>query len=125
MEITITAHEKKDYLLIETKADIETKEDLIRQSEMLYDEISKHEFKKILIDELETKLPNDLVPYFDLVKNYVYDFPPEIRELKIATVIDKDFKEVSASWATICRSRGLNYSSFTSFEEAEQWLLKP
>lgn len=123
MEITITAHEKKNYLLIETKANVETKEDLIRQSELLYDEISKHDFKKILVDETETTLPNDLIPYFDLVKNYVQDFPPEIRELKIATLIDKEYKEVSASWETLCRSRGLNYSSFTSFEEAEIWLL--
>lgn len=124
MEITITAHEKMDYLLIETKANVETKEDLIRQSKLLYDEIAKHEFKRILVDELETTLPNNLVPYFDLVKNYVEEFPPEIRELKIATVINKEYKEVSASWETLCRSRGLNYSSFTSFEEAEQWLLE-
>ncbi|MEO8819740.1 MAG: hypothetical protein ABI267_10210 [Ginsengibacter sp.] len=124
MEISITSHEKKNYLLIETKANVETKEDLIRQSELLYDEIAKHDFKKILVDETETTLPNELTSYFDLVKNYVQDFPPEIRELKIATVIDKKFKEVSASWETLCRSRGLNYSSFTSFDDAEIWLME-
>ena len=123
MEITITSHEETNYLLIETKATIETKEDLILQSEMLYEEIAKYHFKKILINQLETKLPKDLVVYFELVKNYVEEFPPEIRELKIATFIDEEFKEVSASWETLCRSRGLNYSSFTSFTEAKNWLL--
>lgn len=123
MEISITSLKKKDYLLIQTKATIETKEDLLSQSQMIFGEISKNDFKKILIDEPETKFPIDLFPYFDLVKNYVEDFPPEIRQLKIAIVIAKEYKEIADSWETLCVSRGLNYYAFTSFQEAEQWLL--
>lgn len=123
MEITITSQNKTDYLLIETKAVLVTTKDLISQSAMLYEKILKHSLKKILIDESETKLPNDLVPYFDLVKNYVAEFPPEIRQLTIAIVIAKEYKEIANSWETLCASRGLNYCTFTSIQEAEEWLL--
>jgi hypothetical protein len=123
MEISIISHEKKGHLLIVTKAIIENKEGLLAQSQMVYEEIIKHSFKKILVDERETILPNDLVPYFDLVKNYMDNFPPEIRELKIATVVAEEYKEFSDTWETLCMSRGLNFNSFTSYDEAEQWLL--
>ena len=123
MEITINSQSKKDYLLIETKATIETPEDLLEQSQIVYGEISKHDFKKVLVDERETNLLNSLIPYFDLVKNYVEKFPPEIYDLKIATVVSEENKEVAASWEAICLSRNLNYHSFTSFQDAEKWLL--
>lgn len=124
MEISITSQSKKDYLLIETKANIESKEKLMKQSQLIYEEIIKHPFKKILIDERETQLPISLYAFFDLVKGYVDDFPPEIHDLKIATVVALEYKEVAATWETLCVSRKLNYFDFTSLEDAEKWLLK-
>ena len=123
MEISIIPHEKKEHLLIVTKATLETKEKLLAQSQRLYEEIAKHGFKKIIIDERETILPDDVVPYFDLVKNYIDEFPPEIRELKIATVVAEEYKEFADTWETLCMSRGLNFNGFTSYDEAEEWLL--
>jgi len=123
MEITIISKKKKDYLLIETKAILVTTADLISQSQLLYDEIVKHDFKKALIDESDTRLPNDLIPYFDLVKNYVAEFPAEIRQLKIAIVTDKAYEVIANTWETLCASRGLNYCAFTSIGQAEEWLL--
>lgn len=124
MEIAITSQKKRDYLFIETKAVLQTTEDLLKQSEMLYEEIAKYSFKKVLIDESETKLPKDLVPYFDLAKNYTAEFPPEIRRLKIAIVTAREYKEIAKSWESLCVSRGMNYCAFTSIGEAEEWLLK-
>lgn len=98
MEITIASQNKTDYLLIETKAVLVTTDDLIRQSEMLYGEIAKHSFKRVLIDESETKLPTYLGPYFDLVKKYEVEFPVEIRQLKIAVVTAKEYNETAKSW---------------------------
>ena len=124
MEISITSQSKKDYLLIETKANIESKEQLLKQSQLIYEEIIKHDFKKILVDERETQLPINLYAFFDLVKEYVENFPPEIHDLKIATVVAKEYWEMIASWETLCVSRKLNYFGFTSLEDAEKWLLK-
>lgn len=123
MEISITSQSKKDYLLIETKANIESKEELMKQSQLIYEEIIRHPFKKILIDERETHLPDNLYAFFDLVKGYVEAFPSTIHELKIAIVVAKEYKEMADTWETLCVSRKLNYFGFTSLEDAEKWLL--
>jgi hypothetical protein len=123
MEITIKIENKRDYLLIETKATIETREDLMEQSKVLYEEFVKHPFKKILVDERQTHLPEDIYAFFDLVKGYAQDFPATIREYKIAVVVAPQYKEMADTWETLCISRKLNNCAFTSLEKAEKWLL--
>ena len=123
MEITITIENKTDYLLIETKADIETREDLMEQSKLLYEEFVKHPFKKILVDERKTHLPDNIYAFFDLVKGYAENFPTTIREYKIAVVVAPQYKEMADTWETLCISRKLNNCAFTSLKEAKKWLL--
>ncbi|MGN6296116.1 MAG: hypothetical protein ACTHM7_04990 [Ginsengibacter sp.] len=108
MEITITSQSKSSYLLIETKAHIDTKEDLMEQSKLLYDEFEKYPFKKILIDERQTHLPDDIYAFFDLVKGYVEDFTATIRDYKVAVVVAPQYKEMANTWETLCISRKLN-----------------
>ncbi|MEO6188558.1 MAG: hypothetical protein ABIO82_03375 [Ginsengibacter sp.] len=118
MNITIATFPKEDYLLIESKGTVETMEELLAHSQMIWEEISKYDFKKILVDDLETIFPLDLASYFNLVKNYVENFPPEIYEAKITIVASEIYKEVMFSWETLCQSRGLQYFVFTSIEDA-------
>lgn len=118
MNITITSQNKKEYLLIESKGSIETKEDLLEHSQMLYNEIARHGLQKILINEPETYFPLELFHYFGLVQDYEDNFPPEIRNLKIAIVVSNDYKDVAATWEALCQSRGLQYFAFTSFQDA-------
>ncbi len=118
MNITITSQNKKEYLLIESKGSIETKEDLLEHSQMLYNEIAKHGLQKILINEPETYFPLELFHYFGFVHDYEDNFPPEIRNLKIAIVVSNDYKDVAATWEALCQSRGLQYFAFTSFQDA-------
>lgn len=118
MNVTLTTYPKENYLLIESKGIIETMEGLLSQSQLIWEEILNHDFKKVLINQPETILLEDLVPYFKLVKNYVDSFPPEIYNLKIAVVVSEKYKEVASSWETLCQSRGLRYFVFTSFEDA-------
>ena len=124
MNITITSQNKKEYLLIESKGSLETKEDLFEHSQMLYDEIVKHGSQKILINEVETNFPLELFHYFGLVQNYEDNFPPEIRNLKIAIVVSNDYKDVAASWEALCQSRGLQFFAFTSFQDAVSGLFE-
>ncbi len=118
MNVTITTSPKEDYLLIESKGTVETMEGLLAHSQLIWAEISKYDFKKILVNEPEIILPLDLAPYFNLVKNYVDSFPPEIYDAKIAVVFSEKYKEVLSSWESLCQSRGLQYFVFTSFEDA-------
>lgn len=122
MEITITSQSKSSYLLIETKAHIDTKEDLMEQSKLLYDEFEKYPFKKILIDERQTHLPDDIYAFFDLVKGYVEDFPATISDYKVAVVVAPQYKQMADTWETLCISRKLNNCAFTSLKEATKWL---
>lgn len=122
MNITISSRFTEDYLLIESKGKLETSEELLKHSQLLYEEIVKNGAKKILINEPGTHFPLDLFHYFDLVQNYVESFPPEIRTLKIAIVIADEYKEVAASWEALCVSRGLSFFAFTSFEDARECL---
>ena len=123
MNVTLTTHPKEGYLLIESKGVIETAEELLAHSQMIWAEIQHHDFQKILINEPEIILPEDLVLYFNLVKNYVANFPPGIYDVKIAVVFSEKYKEMLLSWETLCQSRGLQYFAFTSFEDAMHCLI--
>lgn len=118
MNFSITSQKKDGYLLIEAKGIVENVEELITHSRMIYDEISKHNFDKILVSEPELHLPLDLVSHFNLVKNYATEFPADIRKLEIAVVVSDTYKEVASSWESICQSRGLRFYVFTSFHDA-------
>lgn len=124
MSITITVQKKNGYLFIESKGSIENADELMAHSRRIYDEISKYDFKKILIYEPETSLPLDLVPHFNLVKNYKEQYPPDILQYTIAVVVDDTYKEVATTWETICQSRGHHYFVFTSLEDAINCLIE-
>lgn len=124
MNLSLTSQSKEGYLLIESKGSIETMDDLLAQSEMIYEEISKFSFKKILVYQPETHFLPDLIPFFNLVQNYMDNFPPEIKELQIAVVVDPAYKEVAYTWETLCQSRGLQYFVFTGVDNALNFLLE-
>jgi len=123
MDITITSKTERDYFLIESKGVLKSKEDLCEHAEIIYKEISDHGAKKILIYEPETQFPLGLFTYFDVVHFYLDSLPFEIRFLKIAIVIAKEYKEIADFWETVCVNRGLKYYAFTSFQEAHNWLI--
>jgi|GEM_PF-1973586 len=123
MNFTITSQKKEGYLLIESKGIVENVEELITHSRMIYDEIAKYSFDKILVCEPEIDLPRDLVSHFNLVKNYSKEFPAEIKKLKVAIVVADRYKEVTASWESICQSRGLQFFAFTSLQDAINCLI--
>jgi len=124
MNLSITSQNNDGYLLIVCKGDIETKEELFKHSQLLFNEIVKYGAKKILVNDIETHLPLELFPYFGLVQEYVENYPPEIKSLMIAIVVAPEYKEVAESWETLCVARGLSFYAFTSLDEATQWLLE-
>ena len=124
MSLIITSEPKQDYLLIESKGNLSTAEDLMLQSEMVQTEALKYNFTKILFNEIETILPEDLSPYFDLVKNYSDSVKPELRNVQLAVVMADKYKEFGLSWETISQSLGLKFNVFTSYKDAEAFLLK-
>jgi hypothetical protein len=124
IEIILESQNKGEYLLITSKGTLNTKEELVTHSQMVFDEIIKHGATHVLVNNVKTHFPVELFPYFGLVKGYAEDYPPEIRALQIAVVTAPEYKEVAASWETLCQSRGLHFYAFTSLEDARAWLLE-
>lgn len=122
MQLTITSHNKDGYLLIESKGTLQTKEELIKHSQLMFDEIMRQGAKRIIVDDTGTDFPLELFPYFGLVQDYAVSYPPEIRSLIIGIVVAQEYKEVAASWESLCLTRGLQFYAFTSLEEATGWL---
>lgn len=123
MNIVITSRPEPYYLLVESKGDLHTKADLVKQSQLIHEEIIKHKAKKILVYETETSFPLDLFPYYELVKFYLDNFPGDIRMNKIAIVISEKYEKMARFWETVCTNRGLQYFAFTSFQKAHDWLV--
>jgi len=124
MNITITSADKGDYTLITSVGVLESREDLFRHAELVYQEISKYGKHKILIDDTETRLPLNRLYYYDQKHFFSEGLPPEIRVFKIAVVISPEFKEIGEFWETVAVNRGFEYHSFISMEEAQSWLIQ-
>ena len=124
MDITVAAVAKRKYLLIEPKGMAQTREDLILHCKLIQEEILKHECDKILINEPNTLFSLEITDYFELIKNYVDNSPPEIKSLKIAAVVAPAYKQVADTWESLCSSHGYLYYTFTCLEEAKAWLLE-
>ncbi|MCW3092509.1 MAG: hypothetical protein JWP81_3578 [Ferruginibacter sp.] len=123
VDVKVTSQNSEAYLLIDSKGVLQTKEDLFKHCQLIFDEIIKHAPQKVLINEPEMQFPPGLFSYFELVQHYIDDFPPEIADFKIAVVISEKFKEIGDFWETVCVNRGLQYFVFYSLEDATKWLL--
>ncbi len=124
MNIEITSRPETGYLLVESKGELYTREDLIRQSQLIHDEIVKHKARRVLVYEPQTRFPVDLFPYYELVKFYLDNFKGDIRQNRIAIVIGEEYEKMARFWETVCINRGLQYFAFTSLKKAQEWLLK-
>ena len=109
--------------MIESKGEILKKTDLFEHSRLIYEEIIKHDNNKILVNEPEMHFPQDLFSYLALVRHYIDEFPPEIQLLKIAIVVSAQYQEIAKFWEIACQNRGFPYFTFTSFQEAHNWLI--
>ncbi len=124
MKIEVTSHPQPGYLLVESRGELHTREDLIKQSQLIHIEIVKHKARKVLVHEPETRFPLDLFPYYELVKFYLDNFPGDSHMNRIAIVIAEEYEKMAKFWETVCTNRGLQYFAFTSFERAHNWLIQ-
>ena len=124
MELNITSKKEKEYLLIISKSKMSMKEDLLTHAESVYNEISKHDAKKVLVNGTEVTFPQSLFAYFDLVKFYINGLPMALKTIKIAVVIKEADKKVVEYWEVVCANKGFEFRAFINFKEAENWLNK-
>ncbi|CAN5776136.1 hypothetical protein BH11BAC4_BH11BAC4_26700 [soil metagenome] len=124
MNIVITSFEKEGYLLIKSAGTLQTNEDLFAHAGMVYEKSLKYRHKKILLEMTATSFPKTIFSYLELVKFYQDNLPIEILSFKIASVVLPEYRELGNFWETAAVNRGFQYYIFTSFEEAEAFLLQ-
>lgn len=124
MSITIDAVDKQEYLLIQPKGQARSRDELMQYCHRIQEEILKHDCDRILINEPTTHFSLEITDYFELIKNYVENSPPEVRALKIAAVVAPAYKQVADTWESLCESHGFRYYTFTDFDDARMWLLE-
>jgi len=124
MDIIMTSEDKGDHLMIRSAGTIESKEDLFRHSELVYQHVSKSDQRKILIDAIHTLFPADIAFVYEQVDFFSKNLPEEIRLLKIAIVVAPEFSGFGKFWEIVAESKGYNYHSFISLEKARTWLLQ-
>ena len=84
----------------------------------------KHNTKKIIIDARKLKFPEDLLHQTILVDTYTAELPDEIKQLKIAVVVDYKQKETVQFWETYGYNRGYQYyRAFYTMGDAEQFMI--
>jgi hypothetical protein len=122
--MTITSDNNSEYLLISSVGSLQDESQLFKHARLIYNEVKKHNNKRILLDALATEFPSDLFAYYDLVQFYIAELPPEIKELRLACVISPAYSNVGKFWQTASNNRGFQYRAFTSVREAEEWLIE-
>ena len=123
MDINITSRPEEDYLYIECVGRITISSDLPKRAAIVYDEILKFDFKKVLFNQVDTIIPVGLFGYHDVVRHYENDFPAYLKEIKIAVVSAREYDNVGAFWQTICASKGYQFRNFNDLDKAKAWLL--
>ena len=123
MNIKITTEVRPEYLYIECEGEVTSPEELIEQSNMVYEEFLKHNPQKILLYEMEMDFPSGLSAYLNLVNHYADNFIPEVQSIKVAVVLKDKYKDIGDFWETVCTNRGYRYQTFLAFDKAEEWIL--
>ena len=120
MEIKITSEEYNNILILKTQGEVNGWE---RLTDEIYEEVKKHNCRKIIIDHSLLKFSSSIVHAVDLVKHYKDNFPSDIRLVTIAVVVPENNREFAEFWETYCNNSGYKYFSFTSMNSATEWIM--
>jgi hypothetical protein len=122
MAVTISSHVEADYLVIEGEGSVGNFADNELASKLCYQEISKHDFQKALLDFRRVEGEASIADMYGLASSLSGDYPYELRRLKLAVVVDPKHKELSDFWQLCANNRGFGFQGFTDLESARAYL---
>lgn len=121
MAITITSRPETNWLLIEGKGVVENLKDEMLFANQCYEEILKHNSKKVLLDQRGIEFKSSIVDQYGVVTSYK-EFPPEVRNIRIALIVKPKEKELHESWELFANNRGYPWKVFIEMEAAVEFL---
>lgn len=113
-----------EYLLIKTSGSVDNGDDHKRLANELYEEIMKHDFSKVLLDNSEIDFTTSITDTTQLIAYYSEAFPPDVRLLKIAMIANEKSKAVADFWELYANNRGFIYKAYYTMEDALEFLEK-
>jgi hypothetical protein len=122
MAVTISSHVEADYLVIEGEGSVGNLVDNKLASKLCYEEISKHDLQKVLLDFRRVEGGASITDMYGLASSYSSDYPHELRRLKLAVVVDPKHKDLSDFWQLCANNRGYDFRGFTDVGSARSYL---
>ena len=122
MSIAISSDLEADYLLIRISGSVAGIDEMKSTTRQVFDEITKYDAKKILIDQMEYQPPESLLYQTELVDFYSEEFPVDARQLKVAIATERKNKKIAGFWETCANNRGYYFNVFYSIDDAREFM---
>jgi len=87
----------------------------------IFGEIQKHQYDKVLYDELDVNFQAKFSDLVHLLDAYNED-APNIPEMKFAAVLQFEHRDLGVFWESSMRRHGYNFRLFHSVAGADKWL---
>jgi len=119
MPYTFEAHQKDGYILLVASGTIESTKDLVLLSRALREKADEFDCRRFLIDEravVKNIDSHDLTVFAEMKVD-------EPIKLRLAVIYSPEDLAEFRWMETIQQNRSIAYRQFSSFDEAEQWLL--
>ncbi|QSE96334.1 hypothetical protein [Fulvivirga lutea] len=114
--------QRDNYLLIKASGIKNSTHQLLEGSRNVLELAIKFECNNILCDYREVQFDLNLSEAFNLVRIYENQLK-EFKELRIAGLVADRYFELADFWEKISRKRGFDNKAFTTFDDAEEWLV--
>lgn len=124
MNITLLSRPEANWLVLEAAGVMRNTSDEKSFANSCYAEIVKHNYKNILIDQRKISYGSDIIDQCNVVSHYSEEFPPEIRSLRIAIVINPRDRAVNEFWELYANNRGYPWKVFCDMDDATAFLLE-
>jgi hypothetical protein len=119
---TILSQDLDKYLLIISSGTVITVEDFMDLDVRTSALISESKHNRVIVDERNVQHENSTLTILKLVEHMIEQLPRELRQLKLALVVDQRSKELARFWENCCYNRGYNWKAFTEMDQAVAYI---
>ena len=122
MDLHITSQMLQGYLLITARGMLHTLEEEKKLFGIYYEMAREHGTNNILVDESLLEVPCTLENKMAIVDDYLVSLPFDIRQMKVAWVMMRQYKAVTDFWETYSHNMGFPFKVFYSMWDAVAYM---
>ncbi|MBI5858857.1 MAG: hypothetical protein HZB42_14595 [Sphingobacteriales bacterium] len=122
MGVSVSFFDKGEYLLVKSTGSVAGVEDIVNHAKIIFNETKKYKYKKLLVDVTDISRPKKLFYYYEVVQRFKTELTEDIRSYTVALFITAEYNDLGKFFETVAVNRGLQFYTFTSMQEAIEWL---